>query len=73
MSDLKEIKISKRPYYHECGDGCCQEWGETWSVDGEEVATGPCEDNRLQQLLSHLGFEAKIVNENKDGEEVCEL
>ena len=69
----KPIKLSKRPYYYECGDGCCTEWGETWYVNGEEVCSGPCEDNRLQQLLDHLGYDARIVNENEDGEEVCEL
>ena len=68
-----KIKVSKRPYDYECGDGCCQEWGETWYVNGEEVCSGPCEDNRMQQLLAHLGFEATIVNENEDGEEVCSL
>jgi len=68
-----KIKVSKRPYYYECGDGCCQEWGETWYVNGEEVCSGPCEDNRLQQLLNHLGLEATIVNENEEGEEVCEI
>lgn len=67
------IKLSKRPYYYECGDGCCTEWGETWYVNGVEVCSGPCDDNRLQQLLDHLGYDASIVNENEDGEEVCEL
>jgi len=54
-------------------DGCCSEYGETWSVDGVEVAHGPCDDNRFQQLLKHLGYNARIVNENEDGEEICEL
>jgi len=67
------IKLSKRPYYYECGDGCCTEWGETWFVNGEEVCSGPCDDNRLQQLLAHLGFDARIVNENENVEEGCEL
>ncbi len=67
------IKLSKRPYYYQCGDGCCTEWGEIWYVNGVEVCSGPCDDNRLQQLLDHLGYDARIVNENEDGEEVCEL
>ena len=70
---MKKIKVSKRPYYSECGDGCCSDWGEIWFVNGERVCSGPCEDNNLQKLLSHLGFDATIVNENEDGEEVCEL
>jgi hypothetical protein len=73
LKGIKQIKVSKRPYDYECGDGCCSEYGETWSVDGVEVAHGPCDDNRLQQLLKHLGYSARIVNENEDGEEVCEL
>ena len=73
LKGIKQIKVSKRPYDYECGDGCCSEYGETWSVDGVEVAHGPCDDNRLQQLLKHLGYSARIVNENEDGEEICEL
>ena len=73
LKGIKQIKVSRRPYDYECGDGCCSEYGETWSVDGVEVAHGPCDDNRLQQLLKHLGYDARIVNENEDGEEVCEL
>ena len=68
-----KIKLSKRPYDYTCGDGCCSEYGETWFVNGEEVASGPCDDNRLQKLLAHLGYEADIVNENEEGEEVCDL
>jgi hypothetical protein len=68
-----KVKISKRPYQYECGDGCCTEWGETWYVDGEEIASGPCEDNLLQRILERLGFDAEIVNENEDGDEVCSL
>ena len=70
---VKDIKLSIRPYSYECGDGCCSEYGETWFVDGVDVAHGPCDDNRIQQLLKHLGFNARIVNENEDGEEVCEI
>lgn len=75
MSDhpLSKITLAKRSYNYECGDGCCYEYGETWFVNGEEVATGSCEDNRLQDLLHHLGYEAHIVNENSEGEAVCDL
>ena len=68
-----KIKVSKRPYYYECGDGCCTDSGETWFVNGEEICSGMCDDNRLQQLLKHLGYEAEIMNENEDGEEVCSI
>lgn len=70
---MVSVKLSIRPYSYECGDGCCSEYGEKWSVDGKEVASGPCEHNRMQQLLHHLGFNASIVGENEDGEEVWEL
>jgi len=67
---IKPFTLSKRPYYYECGDGCCQEWGEKWFVNGEQVCSGPCDDDRLQQLLEHFGIDARIVIES---EEVCEL
>jgi hypothetical protein len=37
------------------------------------VASGPCEHNRLIDLLKHLGFSATIVGQNEDGEDVWEL
>jgi hypothetical protein len=73
LKKIKPIKLSIKPYSYECGDGCCQEWGEAWLVDGEEVAFGPCEHNRMQQLLSHLGFDASIEGLDEDGEESWSL
>ncbi len=67
------IVLSMRPYSYICADACCSEYGETWFVDGKKVASGPCEHNRMQQLLHHLGFNASIVGENEDGEQVWEL
>ena len=70
---MKNITITIRPYTYECGDGCCYESGETIFVDGVEAASGPCEHNRIIDLLKHLGFSAKIIGLNEDGEEVWEL
>jgi hypothetical protein len=60
MSDLKKIIITKKTYDYACSDGCCSEWGWTWYVDGVEVHSSPCEDNALQAILKHLGFDAEI-------------
>jgi hypothetical protein len=73
LKKIKPIKLFIKSYSYECGDGCCQEWGETWLVDGEEVTSGPCEHNRMQQLLSHLGFDASIEGLDEDGEESWSL
>ena len=70
---LKRITLSIQPYSHECGDGCCSEYGETWFVNEVEAASGPCEHNRMQQLLHHLGFDAEIVGKNEDGKEAWGL
>lgn len=73
LKAIKPITLTIQPYSYECGERCCYECGETWSVDGVEVAHGPCEHNRMKQLLSHLGFDAEIVGKNEDGEEVWGL
>lgn len=73
LLEMVPLKLSIRPYSYICADGCCSEYGETWSVDGKEIASGPCEYNRMKQLLRHLGFDASITGENEDGEEVWEL
>lgn len=70
---MKNITITIKPYHYECGDGCCTEWGETILVDGVEAASGPCEHNRLIDLLEHLGFSVTIIGQNEDGEDVWEL
>ena len=70
---MKNITITIRPYTHECGDGCCYEYGETIFVDGVEVASGPCEHNRLIGLLEHLGFSATIIGQDLDGEDSWSL
>lgn len=56
----KKIIITKKRYSYECGDGCCSEIGYDWYVDGVEVHSSPCEDNALQAVLNHLGFDAAI-------------
>lgn len=70
---MKKIAITIKPYSYECGDGCCSEYGEIISVNGEEVASGPCEHNRLISLLQHLGYDASLIGLNEDGEEVWSL
>lgn len=73
MSDMKKIKIIKRSYHYECGDGCCSETGYVWLVDKKPVHCGPCEDNALLAILDHLGFAAEMSFEDQDGEEVAVL
>ena len=69
----KKIKISKREYSYTCGDGCCDEWGYEWYVDGKFVHRSPCEDNGMLAVLAHLGFDAEIVFEDANGEETAYL
>lgn len=67
-------KITQKPYYYECGDGCCTEWGTTWAVDGKEVYTGPDDDHGMLAVLTELGISAEIAHlGEEDGEEVCSV
>jgi hypothetical protein len=70
---MKNITITIKPYYDQCSDGCCTEFGETILVDGVMAASGPCEHNRLIDLLKHLGFSATIIGKDEDGEDAWEL
>ena len=51
-------KISKKYYDYQCGDGCCDECGFEWYVNGEFVHRSPCEDNGWLAVLQKLGFDA---------------
>jgi hypothetical protein len=63
-------KITKRDYHYECGDGCCDEWGTTWTLNGKQVYQGPQNDEALLNILAELGIEAEIVGLTHDtGEE----
>ncbi len=62
-------KITKREYHHECGDGCCDEWGTTWTLDGEEIYSGPQEDEAFLRILTELGIQAEIVGLEYDTQE----
>lgn len=65
------IKI--KPYTYECGDGCCDEYGHEWYVDGEFVHRSPCDDNGWLAVLSHLKVQAEVVWQDEDGDDVCSL
>lgn len=66
-------KIAKRQYTYACGDGCCDEEGSEWYVNGEFVHRSPCEDNGWLAVLEHLGLEVEVVGENEEGEEIWSL
>jgi hypothetical protein len=69
----RKIKVSKKYYDYNCGDGCCYECGYTWYLDDKEVASSPCEDSNLLKLLQALDFDAEIVFLDENGEETSEL
>jgi hypothetical protein len=66
-------KIIKRYYTYSCGDGCCDEYGQEWYVNGELVHRSPCEDNGWMAVLEHLGIEVDIVGQNEQGEDTWSL
>lgn len=66
-------KIAKKYYEYQCGDGCCDESGYEWYVNGEMVHRSPCEDNGWMAVLKQLGFDAQLVGMDEDGEEVWSL
>lgn len=67
-------KITKQQYLYECGDGCCSEWGTSWSLNGEEVYHGPQDDEGFLNVLAKLGIQAEVTDLDSDtGEEICSI
>jgi hypothetical protein len=66
-------KIVRKDYIHECGDGCCTEFGSEWYVDGGFVHRSPCEDNGWIAVLAHLGIEVELAGQNEEGEDTWSL
>jgi hypothetical protein len=66
-------KIGVKTYSYECGDGCCDEYGKEWYVDGVCVHRSPCEDNGWLAVLNHLGIDVELVGLDENQEEIWTL
>ena len=66
-------KIVQKDYYHECGDGCCVEYGHEWYVNGQLVHKSSCEDSGWLAILNHLGIDAELIGQNEKGEDIWKL
>lgn len=64
-------KIGIKPYSYQCGDGCCDEFGNEYYLNGKYVHRSPCEDNAWLAILTELGIQAEIVHLDESHEEVC--
>jgi hypothetical protein len=69
----KKHKIGVKEYSHKCGDGCCDEQGKEWYVDGELVHGSPCEDSGWLAVLQKLGIEVELVGLDEEGKETWSL
>jgi hypothetical protein len=69
----KKHKIGIKEYTYKCGDGCCDEQGKEWYVDGEFVHGSPCEDSGWLAVLKHLGIDTELVGLNEKNEEIWSL
>jgi hypothetical protein len=63
-------KITKQSYEHNCGDGCCCEQGDVWSVDGTVVFQGPDHDQAILAILQHFNIDSEMVGIDETGEEI---
>ena len=57
----KQVTISKKRYENQCSDGCCDESGFEWKVDGKFIHQSPCEDSGWIAILNSFGIEASVV------------
>jgi len=47
-----EMKIELQPYWHTCGDGCCDEYGYNVLVDGKIIGSIGEDSQELAELLN---------------------
>ena len=61
---MDKLNIVLTEYTHECGDGCCTNFGTVTTVNGVEL---DCHNQDtatiLEQVLKHLGYNAEVTNE----------
>lgn len=58
-----KVDIVLDEYQHECGDGCCLNYGTVTSINGEELPIHNQDASTiLDQALKHLGFDVNIEN-----------
>lgn len=59
------LNIKLTNYSYECGDGCCTDYGTIVEVNGEEMPFRNTDASTiLEQVLTHLGYDVKITEEN---------
>lgn len=55
----KPLTLQIEEWDYNCGDGCCYEYGETLSIDDEEVYKSHMEfidRDLVKTILKHLGY-----------------
>ena len=65
------MKIELSDWDHTCGDGCCDSWGTTITIDGVELKGGDYSNANevmigLGPVLNYLGY--NVIFEYKDNE-----
>jgi hypothetical protein len=57
----KKLEIVLDEYNYKCGDGCCDHYGTTTTINGEELQNHNQDAGSiLEQVLIHLGYEVTI-------------
>jgi hypothetical protein len=68
MTPKEKLNIDMHEYYHNCGDGCCTDYGTIIKVNGVELASHNQDAYTiLKNVLEFLGYEVEI-NETFEGD-----
>lgn len=65
----KKVKIVIKPWHYKCGDGCCDMYGDTLTVNGKVCDNEYAGDGVVEALeftLAELGFELELIVEGYD-------
>ena len=59
----EKLDITLHEYSFNCGDGCCNNWGNIITINGKELACHNTDTATiLTHVLEHLGYEVEVTN-----------
>jgi len=60
--EKKKVKIEIRPWHYKCGEGCCDDFGESLYVNDIELTNdASLVGESIKMTLEHLGYEVDLV------------
>lgn len=68
MLGKQKITLATQDWHWQCGDGCCDEYGQRLFVDGKQLDADIYMNahDAIEKVLIHLGYEVEWEDLNSD-------